>query len=149
MHRDAILVTPTTSVGAAAQLLVERGQHCLPVVEYSQSEQETQTLLVGLLTRSDFLLALARFMGTFEPGMDITISLPTGSMAPLAETLSIAAELHVQIRSVIAAPLVEGVPHMATLRVGTINPPPLLTRLKAAGIEYSFAHPLVEGESHV
>src|SRR5947209_2906372 len=148
MHHDAILVTPTTSIGAAAQLLVERGQNCLPVVEYSQSEQETKTLLVGLLTRSDFLLALARAMGVFEPGVDLIVTLPPGRMAPLAETLKLAAELHVLVRSVIAAPLVDGVPHVATLRLGTINPTPLLVRLQAAGIEYVFVNPLMEGETN-
>jgi len=56
MHQAPFCVTPTTSVGAAAQLLVERGLDSFPVVEYSQEEQETQTFLIGLLTRSDLLL---------------------------------------------------------------------------------------------
>src|SRR5712692_8331477 len=34
MHRATIRVTPTTGVAAAAQILVERGLNCLPVVEY-------------------------------------------------------------------------------------------------------------------
>jgi len=34
MHLANIRVTPTTSVAAAAQILVERGLNCLPVVEY-------------------------------------------------------------------------------------------------------------------
>src|SRR5262249_11290660 len=33
MHRMEVWVTPTTSVAAAAQLLVERGINCLPVIE--------------------------------------------------------------------------------------------------------------------
>ncbi|HAG98993.1 MAG TPA: hypothetical protein DCL75_09075 [Ktedonobacter sp.] len=148
MQRDALQVAPITSVGAAAQLLVERGQNCLPVVEYGQSERETQPLLVGLLTRSDLLLALARAMGTFEPGMDVIVTLPAGNMSPLAEVLSIASALRVQVRSIIAAPLRDGVPHAATLRVGTINPAPLLVRLRAAGIQYTCANPLVEEEIH-
>src|SRR6266568_5786028 len=127
MHRDAIQVSPVTSVGAAAQLLVERGQNCLPVVEYSQSEQDTSARLVGLLTRSDLLLALARAMGAFEPGMDLVIFLPTGSMVPLKD----------------------GVPRTAMLRVGTINPSPLLLRLQAAGIQYTYAHQPLEGKTHV
>lgn len=149
MHRDAICITPLTSVGAAAQLLVERGQNCLPVVEYSQSEPQTTVVLVGLLTRSDLLLALARMMGAFEPGMDLVISLPIGSMAPLMETLSIASALHIQIRSIIAAPLADGVPRTAILRVGTMNPSPLLLHLQAAGIQYAYANPLMEEETHV
>ena len=149
MHRALIRVTPITSVAAAAQILVERGLNNLPVVEYEQIEQETHTILVGLLTRSDLLIALARSMGAFEPGMQVDITLPLGDMAPLAETLRIASELHTPIRSIIAAPLTNSVPLVATLRLGTINPTPLLLRLKEAGIHYAFADPLPEGESHV
>lgn len=148
MHRDTVQVSPLASVGAAAQLLVERGHNCLPVVEYIQSEQDTTAVLVGLLTRSDLLLALARAMGAFEPGMDLVIFLPTGSMTPLAETLNIATTLFIQVRSVIVAPLHDGVPRTAMLRVGTINPSPLLWRLQAAGIQYTYAHQPLEGKSH-
>src|SRR5215467_13252662 len=53
MNRSIMRVTPTTSVAAAAQILVKRGLNCLPVVEYEEAEQESEprTLLVGLLTR--------------------------------------------------------------------------------------------------
>src|SRR5260370_8898065 len=37
MHRATIRVTPTTSVAAAAQILVERGRNCLPVAEYDDA----------------------------------------------------------------------------------------------------------------
>ncbi len=148
MHRAIIRVTPITSVAAAAQILVDRGLNYLPVVEYRQVNQETQTLLVGLLTRSDFLLALARSMGAFEPGMQLDIMLPLGATAPLAETLRIAAELHVQVRSIIAAPLTSTVPLVANLRIGTINPTPLLVRLQEAGIEYSLVNAPADGELH-
>jgi acetoin utilization protein AcuB len=148
MHRDALQVSPITSVGAAAQLLVERGQNCLPVVEYSLSQRDTTPLLVGLLTRSDLLLALASAMGASEPGMELVIFLPIGSMAPLAETLNIATTLYIQIRSIIVAPLKDGVPRTATLRVGTINPSPLLLQLKTAGIQYAYAHQPLEGKTY-
>jgi acetoin utilization protein AcuB len=146
MHRALIRVTPMTSVAAAAQILVERGLDYLPVVEYSQAEQGDRAVLVGLITRSDLLNALSRAMGAFEPGMQLDIALPDGDMAPLTRTLLLAAELHVPIRSIIAAPLVsEGVPHSATLRLGTIHPTPLLMRLQREGIQYSFGTPQQEG----
>src|SRR6266496_4614258 len=63
MHPATMRVTPTTNVAAAAQILVERGLNYLPVVEYENVEDEAQTVLVGLLTRSDLLMALARSMG--------------------------------------------------------------------------------------
>jgi acetoin utilization protein AcuB len=148
MHRAAIRVTPTTSVAAAAQLLVERNLNALPVVEYELIKEVNQTVLVGLITRSDLLLALARSMGAFEPGMQLTIPIPLGDVSPLAQTLLLAHELHVQVRSVLAAPLEGGVPRSATVLLGTINPTPLLIRLREAQIEYAFADPLPGGETH-
>jgi len=144
MHRAVMRVNPTTSVAAAAQMLVERGLNCLPVVEYERLEQEkdsngTEALLVGLITRSDLLMALARSLGAFEPGMQLSIPLPMGDLTPLAQTLTLAAELHIQVRSVLAAPLEGNVPLSATLRLGTINPAPLLLRLQEANISYTFA----------
>ncbi len=145
MHRANIRVTPTTGVAAAAQILVERGLNCLPVVEYERPEQSSdapqggtspQPLLVGLLTRSDLLMALARSLGAFEPGMQLTIQLPMGDLTPLAKTLDLAAELHIQVRSVLAAPLEGKVPLSATVRLGTIHPAPLLVRLQEEHIDY-------------
>lgn len=153
MHRASIRVTPITSVAAAAQILVERGLSALPVVEYNRVDkqsEETRPILLGLLSRSDLLLAFARSMGAYEPGMQLQIELPLGNMAPLAETLNIAAELHVPIRSIIAAPLVDSVPLLATVRMGTINPTMLLVRLQKASIQYTLAPfaSVIEGESH-
>ncbi|HZU66492.1 MAG TPA: CBS domain-containing protein [Ktedonobacteraceae bacterium] len=150
MHRASIRVTPSTSVAAAAQLMVERGLNCLPVVEYEQMGQDEEgrmrTVLVGLLTRSDLLLVLARLMGAFEPGMELTIQLPAGDPGPLAETLVLAAQLGIQVRSITAAPQESGVLQVATLRLGTINPSPLLVRLREANIHYAFAGSPVEDD---
>ena len=121
----------------------------MTVVDYEQvgEGQETQTVLVGLLTRSDLLMALARAMGAFEPGMQLLIPLPHGDLIPLAQTLLLAAELHINVHSVMVAPQ-GNAPRVATLRLGTINPSPLLVRLHEANIEYTFADPLSEGETH-
>lgn len=152
MHRSIIRVTPDTSVAAAAQILVDRGLNGLPVVEYEQSGQDDEgaarAVLVGLLTRSDLLLALARSLGAFEPGMELSVEMLPGDLTPLAETLLLAAQLHIQIRSVMAAPQKSGLPHIATVRLGTINPAPLLVRLQEANIRYTFTDPLSEGNEH-
>jgi acetoin utilization protein AcuB len=144
MNRSIMRVTPTTSVAAAAQILVKRGLNCLPVVEYEESvnaEQgsATRTLLVGLLTRSDLLLELARTLGAFEPGMDILIPLAMNDLTSLAKMLQLAATLHTKVHSVIVAPPKKGVPHVARVRIGTENPASLLVALQKAGISYSFA----------
>jgi acetoin utilization protein AcuB len=158
MHRASIRVSPNTGVAAAAQILVERGLNCLPVVEYERigqtseeqgDEEETQAVLVGLLTRSDLLMALARSLGAFEPGMQLILPLPLGDLTPLARTLLLAAELHIHVRSVIAAPLQIGIPLEATVRLGTINPTPLLVRLQEEHIQYSCAELQREEDKYV
>ena len=127
MHRTPISVTPTTSVAAAAQILVERGLNCLPVVEYVSAElpsegakQDAPPLLVGLLTRSDLLIALAHITGAFEPGMQLILPLPPHDVTPLAQMLMLAAELHIQVPSVVAVSQKEGVPRVATVHISTI-----------------------------
>jgi acetoin utilization protein AcuB len=145
MHRALLRVTPTTGVAAAAQILVERNLNYLPVVEYDQRLQEQKAILVGLVTRSDLLIALSRATGAFEPGMQLDVTLPTGDMSFLARALLLATELHIPIRSVMAVPLDKGLPRVATLRLGTINPAPLLLRLQKEGIQYAFGNSPVEG----
>ena len=155
MNRSIMRVTPTTSVAAAAQMLVELGLNCLPVVEYEEAlntepgePHEERVFLVGLLTRSDLLIEFARTLGAFEPGMNLHIPLHTGNPTSLAKMLLLAAELHIKIESIIVAPPKKGVPHAATVRIGTINPAPLLVRLQQAGIPYSFADFQLEGDTH-
>ncbi len=148
MHRASVRITPTSGIATAAQIMVERDLSVLPVVEYEYMEQETNVILVGLLTRSGLLTVLARSLGVNEPGMELVVQLPMGDMAPLAHTLLLVKEMHIQVHSIIAAPLVGSVPHMVTLRLGTINPAPLLVRLQKAAIQYTFAEPLVEEEDH-
>jgi acetoin utilization protein AcuB len=157
MHRASIRVSPNTSVAAAAQILVDRGLNCLPVVEYERNgqasneqrnEEETQALLLGLLTRSDLLMTLARSLGAFEPGMQLIIPLPHGDLTPLARTLLLAEELHIHMRSVIAAPLQTNIPLQATVRLGTIHPTPLLARLQGEQIQYMFADLQGEEDKH-
>jgi acetoin utilization protein AcuB len=136
-------------------MLVEQGLNCLPVVEYEETfiiepakKHEERTFLVGLLTRSDLLIELARTLGAFEPGMNLLIPLHGGNPTSLAKMLLLAAELHIKVESIIVAPPKDGVPHAATVRVGTINPAPLLVRMQQTGISYSFADFQFEGDTH-
>lgn len=157
MHPVPLSVAPTTNVAVAARILVERGLNCLPVVEYADSgkaeqplavAQESRMVLVGLLTRSDLQMAMSRALGTAEPGIDILIPLPARNVMPLARMLMITVDLHMQVHSIIAAPLDSSVPHRATVRLGTIYPAPLLVRLQAEGIQYEFANILPEDDVH-
>jgi acetoin utilization protein AcuB len=154
MHSASITVTPTTSVAAAAQLLVERGLNCLPVVDYvdvegreQDAEGESPAVLVGLLTRSDILMAMARALGAFQPGMELRIPLPAGDMTPLTNLLLLTEELHIKVQSILAGPLEGNLPRVATVRLGTIYPTPLLLRLHEKNIQYTFVDPQLKGGS--
>ncbi len=145
MHSASLRVTPTTSIAAAAQMLVGRNLNYLPVVDYGLLDGENRAILVGLITRSDLMLALARVMGALEPGMQLDILLPTGDIAHFGRALTLASELHMNVRSVIASPDIDGVIRVATMRLGTINPTPLLMRFKAENIQFSFGNSFTEG----
>jgi len=54
--------------------------------------------------------------------------------------------LNMQIRSVMAAPSIGGVPNVAVMRLGTIHPAPFLLRLQQERIHYAFGTPVEEGE---
>jgi acetoin utilization protein AcuB len=83
--RPLFCVTRLTSAASAAQLFVEHGVGSLPVVELEQrgGEENACEILVGLITRSDLLLAFARYLGAGEPGTQLVLPLPVDSMAPL------------------------------------------------------------------
>ena len=151
MHPVSLSITTTTDVAVAARLMVERGLNCLPVVEYGDEGTEDTTksqatsrdapapprpVLVGLLTRSDVLMAIARLLGTATPGITIHIPLPPGDITPLSRTLDLTAALHIQVHSVIAAPQEVGIPRVASVRLGTIHPTPLFVRLREEQIPY-------------
>lgn len=145
MQPIAVSVTPTTSVASAALILLERNLTCVPVITYGQTvfppsmtEGESLPVLVGILTRSDLLLALARIMGVDEPGMELMLPLAGNDVGPLATVLLLAMELHIQVHSVLLAPHREDAPRVVTVRLGTINPAPLLLRLQEKHIRYVF-----------
>jgi len=95
------------------------------------------------------LIALAHITGAFEPGMQLLLPLPRHDVMPLAKMLMLAAELHIQVPSVVAVSQKEGVPRVATVYISTIYPAPLLKRLQEAGIQYRFAGFQLEGDTHV
>jgi acetoin utilization protein AcuB len=149
MQPASIYVTPKTSLAAAAQLLVERGLNCLPVIEPRREGSETQDILVGLITRSDILLAFAQVLGASKPGMEIILHLPQGHMAPLAKALITADILHIPVCSIVLSPSDQQTDYYASLRLRTINPAPFLFRLRTEGITYDDANLLLKGETHV
>lgn len=140
MQRPLFYVTRLTSVAVAAQLLVEQSIGCLPVIEPEQEgeqEENVREILVGLITRSDLLLAFARYLGAGEPGTQLVLSLPPDRMAPLARALMIADEQHVCVQNLLVTPFDPQSPRTALLRLGTIYPAPFFQCLAQAGIPFT------------
>jgi acetoin utilization protein AcuB len=81
--------------------------------------------------------------------MQLVLPLPPGDITPLAKMLMMAAELHIQVPSVVAVPLKEGLPRVASVHITTIHPAPLLKHLQEAGIQYHFADDQLEGDTNV
>lgn len=137
MQRPLFYVTRLTSVATAAQLLVELGVESLPVIEPEQEGEQRESVrevLVGLITRSDLLLAFARYLGAEEPGTPLVLSLPPDRIAPLARALMIADELHVCVQNLLVTPFDPHCSRSALLRLGTIYPAPFFRRLEQEGI---------------
>jgi acetoin utilization protein AcuB len=149
MHTSPVSLTPRTPVAVAAQLLVERGIDCLPVIESDQTTSGASDVLVGIVTRSDILLALARALGGFEPGTQVTLQLPHGQMTPLAKALLVADELHIGVCSVLAAPLEQNISQHVSLRLRTINPAPFFMHLEREGVSYTVGDGLIGEKEHV
>lgn len=145
MHAPSVSLAPETSVAAAAQLLLERGLNCLPVIESDQEGPVTGAILVGLVTRSDMLVTLARSLGAFEPGTQVTLQLPDGHMAPLAKALLLADQLHIGIGSILTEPKAQ----RASLRLHTINPAPFFIHLEREGVVYALGDVLIKDKDHV
>jgi len=80
--------------------------------------------------------------------MQLDISLPGGDLTPLTKMLQMVADLHIQVRSIIAGPMKGSIPLVAHVRLGTMNPTPLLVRLKQAHIAYQFADLQSEGDAY-
>lgn len=152
MQRAVLCVLPTTDVATAATLLVERGITSVPVVEYGEPQEspgrEVVTYLIGLLTRSDLLLAMARALGASEPGSEVRLPLPGGTLRPVTTLLLLAARWQIAVQSLIITPLKDESQHVATVRLGTINPGPLLAALREAGIAYESGARQYEEEDH-
>lgn len=149
MHIPLVSLTPVTPIAVAAQLLVERGVNCLPVIEPGQMSGEMGDILVGLVTRSDILLAVTRALGGFEPGTQVTVQLPDGHMAPLAKALQVADELHIGVCSILAAPMEQSTPRHVSLRLRTINPAPFFMHLEKEGVPYAAGDVPMEDHNHV
>jgi acetoin utilization protein AcuB len=141
----AITVTPETPVEQAVRLMQENKIGCLPVVGGSTPGE----VVVGILTESDIFTAMIQVMGVLDPGSRVAIHLAD----PGADLLAVALALYdsrAPLRALSTETLarvpedITGAAAIQPLRLtvvlGTIDPRPLIARLRRHGltVEYPF-----------
>jgi acetoin utilization protein AcuB len=125
MAQEVVSARPEDPIEDAAAAMYEVKIGCLPVLEGEA--------LVGILTSSDVMRALAWLVGVREPGTRLEVALPDrpGSLAEVAGTVR---DQGVNIVSVLApsGPEAAG-ERVAVLRLATINPRKVVDSLGEAG----------------
>lgn len=128
MTRRIISVTPVTSIGEAARLVLRYRIGCLPVLE--------ERLLVGILTSSDLLEVLASILREEAEGDRVEVDLPDETSG-LDALMRIAAAHHARMLSLVNLQTVEGAVVRALLHIEW-EPEPLCAALGAAGFRALF-----------
>lgn len=127
MVRDVATAYPEDPIEDAAMAMYERKIGCLPVVDGED--------LVGIITSSDVMRALARLVGVHEPGSRLEVTLPDRP-GSLAEVAAIVRDEGVNIVSILASSVSEEeglAERVAVLRLATINPKRVVEALREAG----------------
>jgi acetoin utilization protein AcuB len=125
MNQRVVTAHPKEPIEEAAREMYERRIGCLPVMEGEK--------LVGIVTSSDVMRALVRLFRAHEPGSPIEIETPNRRRA-LAEVVDVIQDSGVNIVSVLTSPDDDETGKVSLMfRLGTINPNPVVERLKEAG----------------
>jgi acetoin utilization protein AcuB len=136
IHGPAITATPDSPVEHVARLLQENKIGCVPIVTMDDSGEDGHGELVGIVTESDVFSAMMRAMGMMEPGSRVVVRLHETAEDLLAAALVLYQQgvpvlsLHTEP----AAATTEGGLHLV-VRLGTINPLPVVSALIQQGLE--------------
>jgi acetoin utilization protein AcuB len=132
MRRDVVTVTADTPVEVAATLMLEQKIGALPVLGAKPHE------IIGIVSESDLLRALAQLLGGEVPNTRIELHLDDLS-SDLAKVATLAHERKVPITSLVTLPAEPGKgSRSAILRVGTNQAKPFVTALQKAGVQANF-----------
>jgi acetoin utilization protein AcuB len=82
MLRNVVTVTEDVAVEEAARIMVERGIGCLPVLR--------DGLLVGLINDTTLLATMSQMVGSGQPGLRLSVTVPheVGAMARLSGAIA-------------------------------------------------------------
>ena len=130
MTKRVISVEPMVSVEDAARLLIEKRIGALPVTDGGT--------LVGIVTETDVLLLFVRAMGILEPSSRLDVLLPDApaSIGRMVHTIESAGAA---VSSIVTLANPSLRLREAVVRVGTINPGPVIKALEAEG--YALRNP--------
>ncbi len=125
MTRDVATARPEDPVEDVAAAMYEGNIGCLPVVDGDG--------LVGIVTSSNLMRALAQLVGVHEPGSRLEVALPDRP-GSLAEIAGIMRDAGVNVVSVLVTLGPDGAgQRIAVLRLATINPVRIVKDLGEAG----------------
>ena len=124
MTRDPVAGYPEMPVEEAARVLYERKFGSLPIVEDGR--------LVGIVTVTDIFRVFVTLTGVLEPSSRLTISLP-GDGDP-SDVVRLIHQTGVRIVSLLTEAGAEAGARRLVVRVATIDPRPVVTRLQDQGI---------------
>jgi acetoin utilization protein AcuB len=133
MITPVITVAPEASIEAAARLLCEHPIGCLPVVDGAT--------LVGIITESDLLRAMAEMIGASTPSARVEVRLPNrpGELARVVRLIGI--EMRINIAGMFA-PVSPGGECHAVIQLQTNNARAVVDALRALG--YQAGSPAIE-----
>lgn len=124
MHPHVITIHPLDPIEEASRLLYEHRIGCLPVVSGAG--------LVGILTETDVLRAIAELLGVTSPGSYLEVEVPDRP-GHLAEVSRIISSHQVNIASILMTPGKHGNTRLLSMRVQTIDPRRLVRAIEEAG----------------
>lgn len=133
MIRDVITVAPDATIEEAARLLCNHPIGCLPVIE--------DDALVGIITESDLLRAMAEMIGASSPAARVEVRLPNrpGELARVVRLVGI--EMRINIAGMFA-PISASGECQAVIHLQTDNARPVVDALRALG--YQAGSPAIE-----
>jgi acetoin utilization protein AcuB len=124
-HEDVVTVGPETPVEDAAVLMLRHKIGALPVVRADR--------VVGIVTESDIFRTLIKVMGALQPSSRLQLEL-SDLPRQLADIARVTATLNVPIVSLVTEPGGEAGHRIVVLRVGTIEPGPLIGAIERCGV---------------
>jgi acetoin utilization protein AcuB len=133
MIRDVITVAPDATIEEAARLLCEHPIGCLPVLDAGA--------LVGIITESDLLRAMAEMIGASVPAARVEVRLPNrpGELARVVRLIGI--EMRINIAGMFAPISASGECH-AIIHLQTSSARPVVDALRTLG--YQAGAPAIE-----